>query len=254
LRQTYMKDPQVAVFVQEMRSHPVSVLGAVSKPGVYQIRFPKPLIEVLSMAEGLTTDAGDTVIVQRHSGDPAEAGFAALMGPNTNTATHSPPSMAAASNGTAGQVSGAESITVSLKELLGSSDPRSNVLVYPGDSVKVTRAGIVYVLGQVHKPGGFVLKTNENISVLQAIAFAEGTTPNAKGKNARIFVASANGERKELAINLDKIMEGKAPSPVLRPNDVLFVPNSGGKEALHVLEQSSAGIVGMLGGAAIYRW
>jgi len=254
LRQTYMKDPQVAVFVQEMRSHPVSVLGAVSKPGVYQIRFPKPLIEVLSMAEGLANDAGDTVIVQRHSGDPAEAGFAALMGPKTNTATDSPASMAAASNGTAGQVSGAESITVSLKELLDSSDPRSNVLVYPGDSVKVTRAGIVYVLGQVHKPGGFVLKTNENISVLQAIAVAEGTTPNAKGKNARIFVASANGERKELAINLDKIMEGKAPSPVLRPNDVLFVPHSGGKEALHVLEQSSAGIVGMLGGAAIYRW
>ena len=118
----------------------------------------------------------------------------------------------------------------------------------------VARAGIVDVLGQVHKPGGFVLKTNENISVLQAIAFAECTTPNAKGKNARIFVASANGERKELAINLDKIMEGKAPSPVLRPNDVLFVPNSGGKEALHVLEQSSAGIVGMVGGAAIYRW
>src|SRR6516164_9989515 len=87
LRQTYMKDPQVSVFVQEMRSHPVSVFGAVEKPGVYQIRFPKPLIEVLSMAEGLATDAGDTVIVQRHSGDPAEAGFAALVGPKTNTAT-----------------------------------------------------------------------------------------------------------------------------------------------------------------------
>jgi polysaccharide biosynthesis/export protein len=250
-----MKDPQVAVFVQEMRSHPVSVLGAVSKPGVYQIRFPKPLIEVLSMAEGLATDAGDTVIVQRHSGDPAEAGFAALMGPKTNTATDSPPSMAAASNGTAGQVSGAESITVSLKELLDSSDPRSNVFVYPGDSVKVTRAGIVYVLGQVHKPGGFLLKTNENISVLQAIALAEGTTPNSKGKSARIFVASgAGGERKEIAINLDKIMAGKAPSPVLKPNDVLFVPNSGGKEVLHVIEQSTTGIVGAVGGAAVYRW
>jgi polysaccharide biosynthesis/export protein len=112
----------------------------------------------------------------------------------------------------------------------------------------------VYVLGQVHKPGGFVLKTNEDISVLQAIAFAEGTTPNAKGKNARIFVASPNGERKEIAINLDKIMAGKEPAPALRPNDVLFVPNSGGKEALHVLEQNSAGIVGVVGGAAIYRW
>ena len=254
LRQTYMKDPQVGVFVQEMRSHPVSVFGAVDKPGVYQIRYAKPLIEVLSMAQGLATDAGDTVIVERHSGDPAEAGFASLLNSKSNMATDSPTG-ASASNGTAGLVSGAESISINLKDLLDSSDPRSNVLVYPGDSVKVTRAGIVYVLGQVHKPGGFLLKTNENVSVLQAIALAEGTTPNSKGKDARIFVATgAGGERQEIAINLDKIMAGKAPSPVLKPNDVLFVPNSGGKEALHVLEQSSAGIVGMLGGAAIYRW
>jgi polysaccharide export outer membrane protein len=254
LRQTYMKDPQVGVFVQDMRSHPVSVFGAVDKPGVYQIRYAKPLIEVLSMAQGLATDAGDTVIVERHSGDPAEAGFASLFNSKSNTATDSPTGVASSSNGAIGKVSGAESITIHLKDLLDSSDPRSNVLVYPGDSVKVTRAGIVYVLGQVHKPGGFLLKTNENISVLQAIALAEGTTPNSKGKNARIFVASANGERKEIAIDLDKIMAGKAPSPLLKPNDVLFVPNSGSKEALHVLEQSSAGIVGMLGGAAIYRW
>lgn len=254
LRQTYMKDPQVGVFVQEMRSHPVAVFGAVEKPGVYQIRYAKPVVEVLSMAQGLATDAGDTVIVERHSGDPAEPGFAALLGPKVNTATDSPNGLPATSGAGAVQVSGGESITLKLKDLLDSSGPHSNVLVYPGDSVKVTRAGIVYVLGQVHKPGGFVLKTNEDISVLQAIAFAEGTTPNAKGKNAMIFVASPNGERKEVAINLDKIMAGKEPSPVLKPNDVLFVPNSGGKEALHVLEQSSAGIVGMLGGAAIYRW
>jgi polysaccharide biosynthesis/export protein len=254
LRQTYMKDPQVGVFVQEMRSHPVAVFGAVDKPGVYQIRYAKPLVEVLSMAQGLATDAGDTVIVERHSGDPAEPGVAALLGSKAKTATDSPNGLPSTSGPDAIQAAGSESITVKLKDLLDSSGPHSNVLVYPGDSVKVTRAGIVYVLGQVHKPGGFVLKTNEDISVLQAIAFAEGTTANAKGKNAMIFVANPNGERKEIAINLDKVMAGKEPSPVLRPNDVLFVPNSGGKEALHVLEQSSAGIVGMLGGAAIYRW
>jgi polysaccharide export outer membrane protein len=255
LRQTYMRDPQVGVFVQEMRSHPVSVFGAVEKPGVYQIRYAKPLVEVLSMAQGLATDAGDTVIVERHSGDPAEAGYAALLGSKSNTATDSPSEVPTRSNGGTVQGSGAESITLKLKDLLDSSDPHSNVLVYPGDSVKVTRAGIVYVLGQVNKPGGFVLKTNEDISVLQAIALAEGTSRNAKGKDARIFVAAgASGERKEMVIDLDKIMAGKAPSPVLRPNDVLFVPNSGGKEALHVLEQSTTGIVGAVGGAAVYRW
>jgi polysaccharide biosynthesis/export protein len=255
LRQTYMKDPQVAVFVQEMRSHPVSVFGAVEKPGVYQIRYAKSLLEVLSMAQGLATDAGDMVIVERHSGDPAEGGFAALLGSKSNIVTDAPTGVASTSEGAAGQVSGAERITISLKELLDSSDPRSNVPVYPGDSVKVTRAGIVYVLGQVHKPGGFVLKTNENISVLQAIALAEGVSSNSKGKEARIFLAGTQGDpSKEVPINLDKILAGKAPAPLLKPNDVLFVPNSAGKEALHVLEQSTAGIVGALGGAAIYRW
>jgi polysaccharide export outer membrane protein len=254
LRRTYMKDPQVAVFVKEMRSHPVSVFGAVSKPGVYQIRYPKPLVEVLSMAEGLATDAGDNVIVE-HAGDPAQAGFSVVMDVKSDTSSDSPAGVVSKSNDSTPRASEAESVTIHLKQLLDSSDPRANVLVYPGDSVKVARAGVVYVLGQVHKPGGFLLKTNENISVLQAIALAEGTTPNSSGKNARIFLASDSGEeRKEIAINLDRIMAGKEPSPWLKPNDVLFVPNSGGKEALHVLEQSTTGIVGAVGGAAVYRW
>ena len=258
LRLTYMKDPQVSVFVQEMRSHPVSVFGAVEKPGVYQIRCAKTLVEVLSMAQGLANDAGDTVIVVRHTGDPGDLAIAALLD-SRSTAVRGFPSEAVvpipstASRATE-DTAGIEGITINLKDLLDSSDPRSNVLVYPGDMVKVARAGIVYVMGQVHKPGGFLLKTNENISVLQAIALAEGLTSNAKGKEARIFLAGTNGSPKEVPINLDKILAGKAPSPLLKPDDVLFVPNSGGKEALHVLEQSTAGIVGALGGAAIYRW
>lgn len=259
LRHTYMKDPQVSVFVQEMRSHPVSVFGAVEKPGVYQIRYAKTLVEVLSMAQGLADDAGDTVIVMRHPGDTADPALASLFSTNSTLASGRPSEMAISAPGPSGlatgETSGAESMAINLKDLLDSSNPRSNVLVYPGDLVKVARAGIVYVVGQVHKPGGFLLKTNENISVLQAIALAEGLTPNAKGKEARIVLAGGSNEsRKEIAINLDKIMAGKAPAPFLKPDDVLFVPNSAGKETLHVLEQSTAGIVGALGGAAIYRW
>ena len=258
LRQTYMKDPQVSVFVQEMRSHPVSVFGAVEKPGVYQIRYAKTLVEVLSMAQGLANDAGDTVIVVRHAADPGDLAVTALLVSRSTAVTDSPSEAAVPTPSTASRATedaaGIEGITINLKDLLDSSDPHSNVLVYPGDMVKVARAGIVYVMGQVHKPGGFLLKTNENISVLQAIALAEGMTSNAKGKEARIFLAGTNGSPKEVPINLDKILAGKAPSPLLKPDDVLFVPNSGGKEALHVLEQSTAGMVGAVGGAAIYRW
>jgi polysaccharide export outer membrane protein len=249
LRQTYMKDPQVSVFVQEMKSHPVSVFGAVEKPGVYQIRTAKTLVEVLSMAQGLTNDAGDTVVVMRHPSD-----F-----PSTSAATEAYSESVAPGPNAFGvgndASSNADAISIDLKDLLDSGSPQSNVLVYPGDVVKVSRAGIVYVVGQVHKPGGFLLKTNENISVLQAIALAEGLGPTSKGKEAKIFVAGKSGETpKEIAINLDKIMAGKAAAPLLKPNDVLFVPNSAGKQALTVLEQSTAGIIGTLGGAAIYRW
>jgi polysaccharide biosynthesis/export protein len=259
LRQTYMKDPQVSVFVQEMKSHPVSVFGAVEKPGVYQIRSAKTLVEVLSMAQGLTNDAGDTVVVMRHPGDPAVPALASLQvgSPPQNEFTSQDKVPAAPGPLGLGseESSSAEAVSINLKDLIDSGSPQSNVLVYPGDVVKVSRAGIVYVVGQVQKPGGFLLKTNENISVLQAVALAEGLTQTSKGKEARIFVAGNSGEApKEIAINLDKIMAGKMAAPLLKPNDVLFVPSSGGKQALHVLEQSTAGIIGTLGGAAIYRW
>src|SRR3989454_10747540 len=65
LRRSVMKDPHVTVFVREMQSHAVSVFGAVRKPGVFQIRGAKTLVEVLAMAEGLSEDAGDTVLVMR---------------------------------------------------------------------------------------------------------------------------------------------------------------------------------------------
>ena len=258
LRQTYMKDPQVSVFVQEMKSHPVSVFGAVEKPGVYQIRAAKTLVEVLSMAQGLTNDAGDTVVIMRHPGDPALPALASLHvggAPQNGAGSQDAGALSGPSGLGTEENSSGESISINLKDVIDSGSPQSNVLVYPGDVVKVSRAGIVYVVGQVHKPGGFLLKTNENISVLQAIALAEGLGPTSKGKEARIFLAGKSGETpKEIAINLDKVMAGKAAAPLLKPNDVLFVPSSAGKEALHVLEQSTAGIIGTLGGAAIYRW
>jgi polysaccharide biosynthesis/export protein len=258
LRRTYMKDPQVSVFVQEMRSHPVSVFGAVEKPGVYQIRDAKTLIEVLSMAQGLADDAGDSVIVVRHGGDSSDLARAALLNSKSTTAADPPleaaSELARADQATA-EVPGTESITINLKDLLDSSNPSSNVLVYPGDAVKVTRAGIVYVVGEVHKPGGFLLKTNENISVLQAIALAEGITATSNRKQARIILAGGrNGSREEVPINLDKILAGKAPDPVLKPNDILFVPTSSGKAALHGFAQSTAMVVASVGGAAVYRW
>jgi polysaccharide export outer membrane protein len=231
LRRSYMKDPHVGVFVKAIRSHPVSVFGAVEEPGVYQIRGAKTLVEVLSMAQGLASDAGDTVIVMRSGG--------AL-----------PPDTAGASTGGSASAP-AGTIRIPLEGLLDSGNPRDNVLVYPGDVVKVTRAGIVYVVGEVRKPGGFTLKTNENISVLQALALAEGLTRTSAAKRALIIRTSkTSGKREEIAINLDKILKGRAPDPLLRARDIVFVPNSTGRAALY---RGAEAALSIAGGVIVYR-
>ena len=141
-------------------------------------------------------------------------------------------------------------IEVDLKALLESGDPQSNVTVYPGDIVKVTRAGIVYVVGEVRKPGGFVLQSNEDISVLQALAMAEGLTPSAKKQDSVIIRTAKNGTRSEIPINLGKILKRKAPDRYLQTNDIVFVPNNrvkaGFLKALDV-------VVGTASRAIIYR-
>ena len=235
MRRSYLKDPHVGVFVREMQSHPVSVFGAVKKPGVFQIRGAKTVLEILSMAEGLEDDAGDTVLVMRGASFrvvPEQTGD--LRGASADTS--------AAANQTGAPVVESSSpkeeptpgtIEINLKNLLESGDARDNVSVYPGDIVKVPRAGIVYVVGEVKKPGGFVLKSNENISVLQAIALAEGLERTAAKGHARIIrTDESTSQRKEIALDLGKILAGKAPDPILQAKDIVFVPNSAARSAL----------------------
>jgi len=233
LRRSIMNDPHIAVFVREMESHPVSVTGAVKKPGVFHTSGPKGLLELLSMAEGLSEDAGNTVVVMRGANFPAE--------------TASIPERA----GTASAASaGAATVEVDLKDLLNSHDAGYNILVYPGDVVKVNRAGIVYVLGDVKKPGGFLLRNNETVSVLQALALAEGLVPTSAKSQARILRTDETGQRTEIPLDLAKIMQGKIGDAQLQPKDIVFVPKSGGKSAAF---RSAEIILGTVPGALIYR-
>ena len=255
LHRTYMKDPHVSVFVREVQSHPVSVMGAVKRPGVFQIRGNKTLLEVLSLAEGLADDAGDTVIILRGAALNAEPGAIAEHLPEEQNldevhkdgeAKKLP--AVANDNESASEVA----VQVNLRDLLDSADSRSNPLVHPGDIVKVTRAGIVYVIGEVRRPGGFALKSNENISVLQALALSEGLTPTAaKGRARIIHTNKQSGERKETPIDLGKILAGKAPDPVLESKDIVFVPNSMAKRTL---TRGAEAATQTLAGLAIFRW
>ena len=252
LRQ-YMKDPHVGVFVTTVESHPVSVVGAVKKPGVFQIRGTKTVLEMLSMAEGLSDDAGDEVLVMRgaglHFGSDSNGGSA---NPDV-TASPAPqsPSQTQVPSGAADDLSYNDTIKINLKDLLESGDQRFNVAVYPGDIVKVTRGGIIYVIGDVKKPGGFVLKTDQNMSVLKAIALAEGLNATAaKSRTKIIRTDEKTGQRFEFPIDLGKVLAGKTPDTPLKPADIVFIPNSSGKTMLY---KGSEAAVATASGLIIWR-
>ncbi|HEV2522293.1 MAG TPA: polysaccharide biosynthesis/export family protein [Candidatus Acidoferrales bacterium] len=255
LRRTYMKDPHVGVFVRELESHPVSVVGAVKQPGVFQIRGTKTVIEMLSMAQGLAEDAGDTVLIVRGT---ESARAQSSQGQDIGNAGKPPLRLIRAESSkydspeTASQEKGAETEKIDLKKLLDSADPARNLQVHPGDIVKVPRAEIVYVVGEVGKPGGFVLQSNENISLLQALALAGGPTHTSALGRARIIrTDAASGKRSEIPMNLGKILTGKSPDLILQPRDIVFVPNSAAKSAFY---RGSEAALQTATGVAIYRW
>lgn len=264
LRRKYMKDPHVSVFVAEMQSHSVAVFGAVEKPGVFQIRGAKTLIEILSMAQGLAKDAGDKVVIVRHDSGAAITPYAAsgnggAAGTNSQPHGNTPAGLVNTSNAmpnptqraSAAGAGDSGSVVINLRNLLESGDPRANVLVYPGDIVKVERAGVVYVVGEVRKPGGFELQDNQSISVVQAIALAEGLTrTSATGSTRIIHTNATTGKRTEVRINLKKILSGHAPDPLLRPRDIVFVPNATGRSAIY---KGIEAAIQTASGIAVYR-
>jgi polysaccharide export outer membrane protein len=128
-------------------------------------------------------------------------------------------------------------------------EAESNVQLHAGDIVMVSQAGIVYVVGDVKQPTGIVLE-NPSLTVLQAIAMAQGTTPTAKLNSAKLIRKSANGGQQEIAIPLKNILESKAPDVQLQANDIVFIPNSAGKSAARKgLETALQAVVGL----SVYR-
>jgi len=229
----YFKIPAVSVSVAEFRSQPVSVIGAVTTPGVIQLQGNKTVVEILSMAGGLRVDAGHSVKITRKR----QWGMIPLPG--------------AAADPT-GRFSIGE---VSLKAIMEARNPERNILIRPEDIISVPRADIVYVIGGVSKTGGYVLNDQETLSVLQALALAGGLERTAAPQKAKILRPAPGAERRtEIPVDLKKILAGDANDVAMAPEDILFVPGSGSKKAaLRTLDAivtmgTSIGI-----GAAIYR-
>lgn len=200
--------PDPIISITEYRSQPVSVVGSVNNPGVIQLQGTKSLMEILSQAGGLRQDAGSEVQITRQiANGRVPVGKEDL------------------------DDSGQFSIgRVNLGRLFKGEIPRDNIVIRPHDVITVPRADVIYVTGDVHKPGGFPLNPGD-ISVLQAVSLAEGLGPQASPKNAKIFRPRDGAANLEIPVNLAAIMAGKAEDVNLQPRDILFVPDSKSKKA-----------------------
>jgi polysaccharide export outer membrane protein len=130
-------------------------------------------------------------------------------------------------------------------------NPKENIELKPNDVILVPKANMVYVVGSVRKPGGFVLSEKETLSVLQAVSLAEGLERTAAPRKAVILrSASGNGPGAEVPIDVSKILSGKAKDMPLQANDILFVPNSAAKS---IALRGAEAIIQAGTGRAIYR-
>lgn len=225
----FFKNPQVGISLVEYRSQPVSVIGAVRTPGIQQLQGQKTLIEMLSLAGGLMPDAGYAIKITRRK----EWGKIPIAG---------------AVDDSTGEFNVAE---VRVRELMEARNPSANIMVKPRDVITVPRAEMIYVMGEVKKPGAFTLRDDEKISLLEALSLAEGLSRTALPRGSKILRVSTTGSgRTEIPVDLGKVLSGKAKDGMLQASDILFVPNNIPKSAaIRGIEAA----IGIGTGLAVYR-
>jgi polysaccharide export outer membrane protein len=207
----FLKDPQVTVFISEYATQGVSVVGEVHKPGIYPAFGSHRLLDYISIAEGLTPLAGTNITVT-HLG-------------HTEQPQH-------------------------FKMVSGSAPgPENNPEILPGDTIFVEKTGLVYVMGEVLRPGGFPMDHDAHLTILQAVALAQGVNYTAAKSSARLIRTTAAG-RQEIPIDLKKIFASKAEDMKLQDNDILFVPSSAARSALKAVGGAA---IPAAASATIYR-
>jgi polysaccharide export outer membrane protein len=279
--------PEVGVVVKEHKSQPITIVGAVSHPMVYETDHPVTLLEVIAQAGGVSNDAGDTVIVNHKRGAtfvevpnptgptqppgtgepanpnaPADAAPAASQDNNSASGTSFPSAEEMAKNPVPSANSNpapasdqkphpSNTVTINLDELVESGDMRNNIPLQAGDVVTVPHAGIVYVLGSVSRPGGFVVANDRTqLTALKILSLAGGLTRTAKASHSYIIRQDQQGKQTQTELDLKKILEFQAEDVPMHASDILYVPDDKVKAiALRAIELTVA-----LGtSVAIYR-
>ncbi len=193
LEESYVREPQVTVFVKEYESKKVAVTGAVRKPGRYEMLGEKTLLEMISLAGGLDQDVGREIILFRRNG-----------GETT------------------------QRIQVDLERLVYDADPQLNLVILPEDIVYVPTIERVriFVGGAVKNPNLYEVPRSEPVTVLKAVTLAGGTTDRAALRRVQIHRTDADGARVTLTVDLKKIRRGKAEDPILQKDDLVLVPEA----------------------------
>jgi polysaccharide export outer membrane protein len=204
---SYLNAPAVTVTVSQLHEEPVTVAGAVNSPGIKQIHGRKTLLEVLAEAGGMRPDAGPSVVITRNK----------EVGPIPLPGAHLDPSS---------QYFVAE---IGIASLLHGQNPGENIPVFPHDIVAVPAAELIYVLGEVARPGGYEMNA-ARVSVLNAIANAGGANRTAGSAHARVLRIVPGGVgRTEFTVNLNRIVSGKEKEFDLQSLDILYIPTNKGK-------------------------
>ena len=216
-----LNNAQVSVSLKETRLHTVLVSGEVRSPQAYPIFGPTRLIEILIKAGGLTNSASDDAVISRGAvGQRADLEESARTGAVDPSANGQP-------------------FTLKIRKLVetGDDNTNTNILLYPGDRITVQKADLIYVLGAVARPGGYVLSdARQHTTVLKALALAGDVNGIAKRSHIVILRRdpAAQGEkREEIPVDYKAMVKGQIADIRLMPDDILFVPESGGLKALH---------------------
>lgn len=245
----------VSVSVKEHKSKPITVVGAVIHPMVYEATRPVTLLEVLAEAGGIASDAGDTIIVSRPSQDALpDAGEPPEIGPEQPLPAKSSPADASVprpSSASADPPALTNTITINLTDVMETGDTKNNIALQAGDIVTVPHAGVVYVLGAVGRAGGYVLSNDRTqLTTLKILSLAGGLTRTAKSDKAVIVRKDNTGQQHEVPVDLKKVLNRKAEDLQLQPSDILYVPESGSKQA--VFRAVEFGLA-LGSGVALYR-
>jgi polysaccharide biosynthesis/export protein len=208
----YVLTPHVSVMTEQTATQNVTIIGQVRTPGSYAIGTPRPILDVLALAGGLTDLANRKVTIQRSA---SKERLAFVVSNSANDALD------------------------------------ASIAVFPGDTVIVSKADVVYVLGDVNRPGGFAMITNDSmLSAVQAISLAGGTPPNAVPSHARLIRKQADGSHVEIPLQLSDMEKGKQPDMQLKADDILYIPFS----YMRNMAVGAGSLIGATSSAAIYHF